>query len=122
MLRQQYMEFCEEDAAKTVYRTEPEKIGNRLLRLGLVIDYILTHNRKGEHPLLDRAFNEKYEKDKDGTVSVRGKKLVSPKSLQNPNNPDAQYHNKGGKVIKGYSANLTETTDEKGKPNLITDI
>lgn len=122
MLRQQYMEFREEDASKTVYRTEPEEMGNRLLRLGLVIDYILTHSRKSEHPLLERVFNEQYEKDKDGTVSVRDKKLVSPKSLQNPNDPDAQYRNKGGKVVKGYSANLTETTDEKGKPGLITDI
>jgi len=41
-------------------------------------------------PLLSRVFDEQYEKTEDGTVSVRDKKKISAKSLQNPSDPDAQ--------------------------------
>lgn len=122
LTREQFLEFLKEDAAKTVYRSEPETMTQRLLSLGFVIDYILTHSKQGEFPLLSRVFQEQYDKDKDGVVHVREKKLISAKSVQNPHDPDAQYRSKNGKKIKGYSTNITETTDEKDKPSLITDI
>jgi hypothetical protein len=53
-------------------------------------------------------------------VSVRDKKLVSAKSVHN--DPDAQYRGKNGKKVKGFSTNITETCDNPGKPNLITDV
>ena len=72
-------------------------------------------------PLLARVFSEQYDKT-DGVVSVRDKKQISAKSLQNPNDPDAEYRGKGGQKVKGYSTNITETTDEVGKPSLIIDV
>jgi hypothetical protein len=57
-----------------------------------------------------------------GTISVRDKKLVSSKSVQNPNDPDAEYRGKSGQKVKGYSTNITETCDEKDKPSLITHV
>ena len=67
-------------------------------------------------------FSEQYEKADDGTVSVLDKKRVSSKSVQNPNDPDAEYRGKAGKKVKGYSTNITETCDEKDKPSLITHV
>ena len=121
-IREMFLDFRQEDAAKTVYRTEPEPMNKRLLNLGLVIDYILKRSKEGEYPMLQRVFREQYEKAKDGTISVRDKRLISSKSLQNPHDPDAQYRNKGGNKVKGYNTNITETTDEKNKPSLITNI
>ena len=121
-IREMFLDFRQEDAAKTVYRTEPESMNKRLLNLGLVIDYILKRSREGECPMLERVFKEQYEKAKDGTISVRDKRLISSKSLQNPHDPDARYRNKGGNKVKGYSTNITETTEEKNKPSLITNI
>lgn len=122
MIRQQALEFYDEDAAKTVYRTDSETMGKRLLNLGLVIDYILCRAGEKDMPLLRRVFHEQYDKSDDGVVSVRDKKLVSAKSVQNPNDPDAQYRCKNGKKAKGFNTNITETCDDPGKPSLITDV
>ena len=122
LIREQALEFLSEDAQKTIYRTDSETMAKRLLTLGIVIDYILSHSLPDEKPLLRRVFSEQYEKAEDGTVSVRDKKHVSSKSVQNPNDPDAEYRGKAGKKVKGYSTNITETCDEKGKPSLITHV
>jgi hypothetical protein len=122
LLREQALEFYNEDAQKTVYRTDSETMGKRLLTLGLVIDHILSHTIAEDKPLLRRVFSEQYDKAEDGTVSVRNKKLVSAKSVQNPNDPDAEYRGKAGKKVKGFSTNITETCDEEGKPSIITNV
>ena len=122
LIREQALEFLGEDAQKTVYRTDSETMAKRLLTLGIVIDYILTHCKADEKPLLRRVFGEQYEKAEDGTVSVRDKKHVSAKSVQNPNDPDAEYRSKADKKVKGYSTNITETCDEEDKPSLITNV
>ena len=122
LLREQALEFYNEDAQKTVYRTDSETMGKRLLTLGLVIDHILSYTEAENKPLLRWVFSEQYDKAEDGTVSVRDKKLVSAKSVQNPNDPDAEYRSKAGKKVKGFSTNITETCDEEGKPNLITNV
>ena len=122
LVHQQALDFFQEDSAKTVYRTDSETMGKRLLSLGIVIDYLLTHNIIGDDTLLCRVFSEQYDKSEEGIVSVRDKKKVCAKSLQNPHDPDAEYRGKNGKKVKGYSTNITETTDEPGKPSLITDV
>ena len=119
LICQQALDFYEEDAQKTVYRTDSETREKRLLTLGIVIDYILTHSPEDSKPLLSRVFNEQYDKEEEGTITVRDKKLVSAKSVQNP---DAHYCSKAGKKVKGFSTNITETCDEENKPNLITDV
>ena len=73
MIRQQALEFFEENTAKTVCRTDCETMGRRLLNLGLVIDNVLGHCGKDKKNLLHRVFHERYEKSDDGTVSVRDK-------------------------------------------------
>ena len=122
LIREQALEFLGEDAQKTVFRTDSETMAKRLLTLGIAIDYILSHSLPEEKPLLHRVFSEQYEKAEDGTVSVRDKKHVSSKSVQNPNDPDAEYRGKAGKKVKGYSTNITETCDEKDKPSLIINV
>ena len=122
LVHQQALDFFQEDSAKTVYRTDSETMGKRLLSLGIVIDYLLTHDIIGTDTLLCRVFSEQYDKSEEGIVSVRDKKKVCAKSLQNPHDPDAEYRGKNGKKVKGYSTNITETTDEPGKPSLITDV
>ena len=50
------------------------------------------------------------------SVYVLDKKRVSSKSVQNPNNPDAEYRGKAGKKVKGYSTNITETATRRTSP------
>ena len=122
LVRQQALDFFNEDAEKTVYRSDVDTMGHRLLSLGIVIDYLLTHGKVSADTLLGRVFSEQYEKAEDGTVTVRDKRKISARSVQNPNDPDAEYRGKNGKKVKGFSTNITETTDEEGSPNLITDV
>ena len=122
LYRQKALDFLAEDSSKTVYRSDDETLGQRLLDLGIVISHILAMRGEGEVSLLHRVFHEQYDVDKDGNIIVRDKKLVSATSVQNPNDPDAAYRSKGGKKVKGYSTNITETCDEEDKPSLITDV
>ena len=87
LIRQQALAFFVEDAAKTVYRTGSETMGKRLLTLGIVIDYILTHSVSGDKSLLERVFSEQYEKSDDGVVSVRDKRKISAKMYRIPTIP-----------------------------------
>ena len=87
LIRQQALAFFVEDAAKTVYRTDSETMGKRLLTLGIVIDYILTHSVSGDKSLLKRVFSEQYEKSDDGVVSVRDKRKSQLKVYRIPTIP-----------------------------------
>lgn len=122
LYRQKALDFLAEDASKTVYRSDDETLGQRLLDLGIVISHILAMRGEGEVSLLNRVFHEQYDVDDEGNISVRDKKLISASSVQNPHDPDAAYRSKGGKKVKGNSTNITETCDEEDKPNLITDV
>ena len=115
-------DFLGEDAAKTVYSTDSETLGKRLLDLGIVISHILKVHKDTEQALLRRVFHEQYDVAEDGTVTLRDKKLITSDSVQNPNDTDAAYRSKNGKKIKGFVANITETCDEESKRNLITDV
>ena len=68
---QQALTFFVEDAVKTVYRTDSETMGKRLLTLGIVIDYILTHSVSGDKSPLERVFSEQYEKVTGNDVEKR---------------------------------------------------
>ena len=59
----------------------------RLLTLGIVIDYILTHSPEDSKPLLSRVFNEQYDKEEEGTITVRDKKLSVLKAYRTPMTP-----------------------------------
>jgi hypothetical protein len=96
-LYEKALDFLAEDASKTVYRSDDETLGQRLLDLGIVISHILSMRGEGEVSLLSRVFHEQYDVDKDGNISVRDKKLVSATSVQNPNDPDAAYRSKGAR-------------------------
>ncbi|MCR5159762.1 MAG: transposase [Prevotella sp.] len=119
LYRQKALDFLAENASKTVYRSDDETLGQLLLDLGIVISHILALRGEGEVSLLHRVFHEQYEVDDDGNITVRDKKLISATSVQNPNDPDAAYRSKGGKKVKGYSTNITETCDEEDGSELV---
>ncbi len=77
------------------------------------------------YDLLHRVFHEQYEVVK-GQAILRPKEDITAKSVQTPNDPDADYRKKGDQKVKGYSLNITETCDdtdeEKDKPNLIVNV
>ncbi|SEA12944.1 Transposase domain [Porphyromonadaceae bacterium KH3R12] len=121
-LRKRVEIFLGEDAQKTVYRSSGEVIAERITLLGQVIYEVLVRIKAGDGSLLWRVFHEQYTVDK-GKAAAREKGEITASSLQNHNDPDAHYRQKGDQRVKGYSTNITETIDgETGKPGLIVDV
>ena len=58
LVRLKAEEFPDEDASKTVYRSDSETLGKRLLDLGIVINHILKVHAETELTLLRRVFHE----------------------------------------------------------------
>lgn len=126
-LRKQVLLFLEEDAQKMVYRLNSETIGEKISALGRLIYQVLKRLEETTYgyDLLHRVFHEQYEVVK-GEAILRPKEDIAAKSVQNHNDPDADYRKKGDQKVKGYSVNITETCDEtddeKDKPNLIVNV
>lgn len=120
-LRKRTLPWLEEDAKQTVYRSNPETIRQRLGELGSLV-YAILVRVKAKDGLLKRVFDEQYIVE-HGQVTPRDKKLIAAGSVQNPNDPDAEYRQKGRQKVKGFSVNIAETTDQREEaPNLITGV
>lgn len=76
---------------------------------------------KAKDGLLKQVFDEQYIVE-HGQVTPRDKKAIAAGSVQNPNDPEAEYRQKGQQKVKGYSVNITETTDQEDAPSLITGV
>lgn len=120
-LRKKVQPYLEEDAEKTEYRSTSDEIQKRITDVGTIIYKILVRIKAGKELLLSRVFYEQYEVS-HGVVTLRDKKQIAANSVQNPNDPDADYRKKGDQQVKGYSVNATETNDEDASPSLITDV
>jgi hypothetical protein len=116
-------EIIEEEGNAVTYRCTKEEVNERFQRLGVLVHSLLRQDGAcgtGGYEMLKRVFDDNYEVVKK-EVKALEKAKISAKSVQNPHDTDAQYRNKNGQQIKGYSINVTETCDE-GSLNLITDV
>ncbi len=120
-LRRKVRPWLEEDAKQTVYRSDSEAIQRKLVGLGRVI-YAVLVRVKAQDGLLKRVFEEQYVVE-HGAVTPRDRRQIAAGSVQNPNDPDAEYRQKGQQKVKGYAVNITETAGQKGDaPDLITGV
>jgi len=119
-LRKRLTPYLNEDAQKTEYRSTIDEVQKRLKTVGVLIYDILRYTKDKESTLY-RVFYEQY-KFVEGKAELRDKTEISAKSVQNHNDPNAHYREKGDQQVKGFSVNATETNDEDGSPSLITDV
>lgn len=115
--------FLKENGKNTVYRTNTKGIYKRLLMLGILIQKLMQKHPELKNSLLGKVFDDQFEVDEPtGCLLVRDKKTIKPTSIQNPNDPDAEYRKKNGEETQGYVTNITETVDEEGGLDLITAV
>lgn len=115
--------FLKENGKHTVYTTNSEGIFERLMQLGKLIQKLLQKRPELKRTLLGRVFDDQFYIDEEtGELHVRDKKTIKPTSVQNPNDPEAEYRKKNGEETQGYVTNITETVAEKGELSLITGI
>ena len=116
-------EFLKENGKNTIYTTNSEGIFERLMQLGQLIQKLLDKRPGLKDTLLGRVFDDQFYIDEStGELHVRDKKTIKPTSVQNPNDPDAEYRKKNGEETQGYVTNFTENVAEKGELSLITAI
>jgi hypothetical protein len=97
-LRKQVLLFLEEDARKMVYLLNSENLGKKISSLDLLIYQVLKRLSETTtgYDFLHRVFYKQYEVVK-GQAILRLKEDIAAKSVQNPNDPDADYREKGGR-------------------------
>lgn len=107
-----------------------------LTDLGLLIKYLLEHNRdeqSKEYKLLARIYTEHYEEGEDanddepkGDPQIKKAKDIASSSIQSIHDQDAAYRSKGQghskQTVAGYHANIVESCDESDVVNLILDV
>lgn len=121
-LRDKVKPFLSEKGSHTVYTSDAATLSEKITALGKLVHAVLGSLKDSAegYALLNRVFNEQYNVQ-EGTVTLRDKKEIKSGSVQNPNDPDAEYRSKGDQKVRGYSANITETVED-GKPSIITSV
>lgn len=130
--------IMDEEGSKFIYRSNKKEVDTRFVALGrLMCRFIKLFKRHdhGTYQTLKRVFDEQFTVTTDKIVLPKENDEISAKSVQSPHDTDSHYRNKGGKKVKGYSANITETCDDEpkdsqGQPddsdkqplNLVTDV
>lgn len=124
--------IMDEEGSKFVYRSDKKEMDTRFAALGMLMHRFIKLFKKhdyGEYNTLCAVFEQQFTVTSEKSVLPLDKEKISAQSVQSPHDTDAHYRNKGGKKMKGYSVNLTETCDdsksddsEERALNLITDI
>ncbi len=125
--REQLAGFTQEQPNKVVYNEAKAQLTDRLQQMGGLI-YKLLHScaewqDQESWKLLKRVFDEQYEviSEPEQRVELRSKENISSDSVQSPDDPDCTYRKKADQQVKGYVANVTETTGND-QLNLICDV
>jgi hypothetical protein len=109
-----------------LFRTRSSQVSGRLqemINLSVqLLELLEGQEDSSEINLLRRFLSEQADFDQ-GTKTWQAKenKEIAATSLQSAYDPDATYRNKGGKVNKGYSLNVSETCAKENPVQLITD-
>lgn len=126
--------IMDEEGNKFIYRSNKKEVDTRFVALGrLMYRFIKLFKRHdyGTYQTLKAVFEQQFTVTTDKIVLPKENDEISAKSIQSPHDTDSHYRNKGGKKVKGYSANITETCDdpkdsededEEQPLNLVTDV
>ena len=101
-LRNKGMLYLEEKGEHTVYTSDKESLSQKINMLGQYV-YSVLKRLKDTAPgyaLLHRVFHEQYAVEA-GKVLLRDRKEIKSDSVQNPNDPDAHYRDKGTQKVQG---------------------
>lgn len=71
---------------------------------------------------LRTVWEQQFAWDAEGAYSGPREKLDAHGLIQSPHEPDVRYRQKRDKAWQGYVAQVTETAEDEGDPNFITDV
>ena len=124
LLPEKFKEYLREGHRSDVsYRIRREEVPDRMKQAAEDAEELFQLLHKTElsetdaYHLLERMLLEQTQ-EKGGQRVLIDSKEVSPESLQNPTDPDAEYRTKGGNQYVGYVGNIVE--DFNGADSVIT--
>ncbi len=123
-------------ASNISYSLSGKEKKETLIDLGLLIKFLLDHNRdekSNDYNLLARIYREQYQEVKDPNdddpeqkPQLKKPKDIPSSSIQSVHDQDAAYRTKGQghskQTVAGYHANIVESCDESDTVNLILDV
>lgn len=114
----------EDDRNRVIYHNKSEETDTKIQQIineaaSLIKKCGEAYFELPEYQLLRRMLDDQSHKNEDGTRTAKKNSEISPRSLQNPSDPDATYREKAGKDNTGYVGNFVETFDTNGA--VITD-
>ena len=75
-----------------------------------------------EVQVLRQVWKQQFEWDEAGSYTGPREKLEAHGLIQSPHEPEVRYRQKRDKAWQGYAAQVTETAEDAGDPNFITDV
>jgi transposase len=72
--------------------------------------------------VMREIWGQQFEWDQEGSYEGPKEKLEGHGVIQSPHEPEVRYREKRDKQWQGYGAQVSETAEEKGEVNFITDI
>ena len=109
------------------YRMTDKKRKQSLERLGQDIHWLLDMLKTFSFPglpeveVLNTLFHQNYTIESH-KIHLRAECVNGKEKIQTPHDPEARYSSKRGQSWTGYKTHITETANEKGQVNFITDI
>ncbi len=113
------------DGNKIVYTSSTDELKSKLQELGKLIYKVLLPFKTAPNPhclTLQKVFDEQFYLDENKKVLSRDKKEISAKSVQSPHDTDCDFRDKGGKKVKGYSLNVTESCSDGSGLDLVANV
>lgn len=112
------------------YQMTDDERKKELERLGKDIHWLLdflSTNRQSflslpEVEVLDTLFSQHFTIHNKKEVVIKQKATTGKEKIQTPHDPEARYSTKRDKSWTGYKVHVTETANEKGEVNFVTDI
>jgi len=112
------------------YDLKDGQISDALRQAGADGLWLLQQVKKGAAELQDledvqtmhKVWEQQFEWDEAGEYTAPREKLDAHGLIQSPHEPEVRYRKKRDKSWQGYVGQVTETAEEAGDPNFITDV
>ena len=118
--------YIGQTSEKHIYDIKATDIPHQIETIGeiyhrLYVKLKVNYSNDPVFQIFERVYREQF-KIVENKVIVRPKEEVRSNSLQSPDDVEATYRNKNGRVSKGQSINVVETVNTENPIELVTDV
>ena len=124
--KEQLSPYVSKTATQFIYKLERSEIPKELEKLGeiysLIAKELLPHY--SEHQIFktfERVYSEHFTINED-KIDIKTSEAMGTDTIQSPDDLDATYRNKRGRISRGQTVSIVETANPDNPIHLITDV